>query len=105
MAAGAAGPPGDPALEVIGQGAEAATTLPPAEVAATAPDCRRSRSPVRTQTSSTYSKDTFTHTHKHVCHVAVGQRATLTCNENQNPVLTLQCNILSSGNQICVTKW
>lgn len=62
MAAGAAGPPGDPALEVIGQGAEAATTLPPAEVAATAPDCRRSRSPVRTQTSSTYSKDTFTHT-------------------------------------------
>lgn len=53
MAAGAAGPPGDPALEVKGQGPEAATTLPPAEAAATALGCRWNTSLVRTQTSST----------------------------------------------------
>lgn len=61
MAAGAAGPPGDPALEVKGQGPEAATTPPPAEVATTALGCRWSRSLVRTQASSTYSKDTCIH--------------------------------------------
>lgn len=76
MAAGAAGPPGDPALEVKGQGPEAATTPPPAEVATTALDCRWSRSLVRTQTSSTYSKDTYTHT-KLSRTVVVEQRSAL----------------------------
>lgn len=62
-AAGAAGLPGDPALEVKGQGPAAATTPPPAEVVSTALDCRWSRSLVRTQISSTYSKGTHIHTH------------------------------------------
>lgn len=61
MAAGAAGPPGDPALGVKGQEPEAATTPPPAELAATASDRRWSRSLVRTQTSNTYGQDTHTH--------------------------------------------
>lgn len=60
MAAGAAGPPGVPALEVKGQEPEAATTQFPAEVATSALGCRWSRSLVRMQTSSTYSKDTCT---------------------------------------------
>lgn len=62
MAVGTAGRPGDPALGVKGQGPEAATTLPPAEVASTASDCERSRSLVMTQTCSTYSKETHKHT-------------------------------------------
>lgn len=70
MAAGAAGPPGVPALEVKDQGPEAATTLPPAEVANTASERGWSGSLVRTQTSSTYSKDTCTHTH--TCYILCG---------------------------------
>lgn len=62
MAAGAAGPSGDPALRVKGQGPEAATTPHPAEVANTAPDCSWSRSPARMETSSSCSKDMHTQT-------------------------------------------
>lgn len=56
MAAGAVGPPGDRALGVEGQGHAGATTLPPAEAVSSAWGWARSRSPVRSQTSSTYSE-------------------------------------------------
>lgn len=60
MAAGAAGPHGDPALEVKDQELEAATTLPLVEVADSALDYRWSRNLVRNQTRSTCSKDMVT---------------------------------------------
>jgi len=58
VAAGAAGPRGDPAPGVKGHGSEAATTPPPAEVATSAPDCGWRGSRVRTPTSTSYSEDT-----------------------------------------------
>lgn len=56
MAAGAAGPTGEPALEVKGQEPEAATTLPLEEGAGTASGSKANKNPVKSQIYNTYSK-------------------------------------------------